>query len=47
MNTSLVREKLDQAVAILNEQDLDLWLTFVREPVARGAVAAGQARAAE
>mgnify|MGYP000896347703 CR=1 FL=1 len=31
MDTSIVREKLDQAVALLNEQDLDLWLTFVRE----------------
>ncbi len=27
----VVREKLDQAVGILEEQDLDLWLTFVRE----------------
>ncbi|MBL8058615.1 MAG: aminopeptidase P family protein [Anaerolineales bacterium] len=31
MNPALIREKLDQAAAILAEQDLDLWLTFVRE----------------
>ncbi len=28
---ALVREKLDQAAGVLREQDVDLWLTLVRE----------------
>ena len=27
----LIREKVDQAISILQEQNIDLWLTFVRE----------------
>ena len=30
MNT-ITQEKLDQAVALLAEQNLDCWITFVRE----------------
>src|SRR5437879_5060426 len=31
METSIQREKLEQAVGILEERDIDCWLTFVRE----------------
>src|SRR4051812_38579502 len=31
MNNKIVTEKLDQAVALLKEQNLDVWLTFARE----------------
>lgn len=31
MDTTIQREKLDQAAAILDEQNIDCWLTFVRE----------------
>lgn len=30
-SNALIREKVDQAIAILQEQQTDLWLTFVRE----------------
>lgn len=30
-NTALIQEKLNQATAILEEQEIDIWLTFVRE----------------
>jgi len=32
----LIIEKIDQAIGILNEKDIDLWLTFVRETTAGG-----------
>ena len=31
MPSKLLKEKIDQAVKVLNEKDIDTWLTFVRE----------------
>ena len=31
MASQLLKEKIDQAIKILNEKDVDMWLTFVRE----------------
>ena len=31
MSTEIIKEKIEQAVSILNEKNIDLWMTFVRE----------------
>ncbi len=35
-NFEIVREKLDQAVEVLAEKEIDLWITFVRETTQAG-----------
>ncbi|NIV32180.1 MAG: aminopeptidase P family protein, partial [Anaerolineae bacterium] len=34
--SELTREKVEQAIQILEEKEVDLWLTFVRESSANG-----------
>ncbi len=31
MNKEILKEKIEQAVNILNEKEIDMWMIFVRE----------------